>query len=879
MKTTIFTVLTSILACTNATYAQTFNYKDPQNTYTWTGKDNKTHTSHITDIANDPRQMWHLRNWVMGTTTIPGNININDENDGCDIPYKNNSIPSKDGFTCFLHTLKQDVTNMEITHEPFDSTDLEKTTQSIILLDNVTECASAYILSFSGNYDRFYFAAKGKGRMFYGRTEDDNWELMSATGNDESVTDGTDDFYQKLQDGETYKISHDCFNVAGLRHYYSVNDGGTPPYMTNVTLMVPKNRMKYWGQDTHNGFIWPNSGGKTRDTNGMYTWYNPTYCPRLALYKATLSGSIAKATNYNASTEEGRQFTVTLNWSSNLKNPESLNWPGSETYDIYIVNEDGTENLLYTKINSPSYEYTDNYSYNVPQQKQGYQINYKVVCRPSESDPNNPVGPAITNTVTVNVPGYNDNFLWQYSYRSKFNVATHKNSYKNTFKLTPLSTSIEEGKYFLYRKKKTDNTSVKIAEIFLGVQGSTDYSITYNNDECLSSQPLSNERYDAIECKTFGHNYMSGLEINDYFTASTADGGDLADSYIYFIEFGSELTTSIDGQDYNNIEGVKIPVYNSLFRVKYDAEYSSTYLDEDEQHNLNLSKEAKADMNGHDEERAKYRAVTSWDIYHGDEIKTFGSKTTNSIGLSSTARKFTGQMTVNSFYGPNTYGTNEVIMQGANIEVKGEGGWTPYGTTGDLFAYSAEITLIPHTAAKTTPFVYYYRIWRQESSSQDDILLNKLSENTGKGWGTNYDEIKGLYPIGNSNTEPITIRDIYVAPAFEEDSQKDVTYTVRMYATSTPEDSKGSLCTKDKIIIAPVQDDTTFVISEAKVDINYTNKNRIVTSVDEILTNKRIVDVTYYNLCGIGASTPFTGVNIKVEKFADGTTNTSKLMK
>lgn len=57
-------------------------------------------------------------------------------------------------------------------------------------------------------------------------------------------------------------------------------------------------------------------------------------------------------------------------------------------------------------------------------------------------------------------------------------------------------------------------------------------------------------------------------------------------------------------------------------------------------------------------------------------------------------------MTVNSFYGPNTYGTNETPTQGETVKATVSGGWTEYNNKtlypeGGMYAYLADVTITP----------------------------------------------------------------------------------------------------------------------------------------------------------------------------------------
>ena len=57
------------------------------------------------------------------------------------------------------------------------------------------------------------------------------------------------------------------------------------------------------------------------------------------------------------------------------------------------------------------------------------------------------------------------------------------------------------------------------------------------------------------------------------------------------------------------------------------------------------------------------------------------------------------------------------------------------------------------------------------------------------------------------------------------------------------------------------------------------NSNDNVVSVKEVLGNKAIESVHYYNMMGMEGKTPFEGINIVVTRYTDGSTSTTKVMK
>lgn len=153
MRRKTFAILLSLLISNSAAWA--FDYS--KFTYTWKDADGVEHTNNVTEKATNPNQMIALRNYVMSNPEIPGNLNV-DGVEGGEVNYT--YAPNQDGFTCFLVELKDGTGLGTVSDDNF-----KKSVKSMQLLTNVAECENAYIVSFTGKYDRFYFAAKGKARV------------------------------------------------------------------------------------------------------------------------------------------------------------------------------------------------------------------------------------------------------------------------------------------------------------------------------------------------------------------------------------------------------------------------------------------------------------------------------------------------------------------------------------------------------------------------------------------------------------------------------------------------------------------------------------------------------------------------------------------
>ena len=57
------------------------------------------------------------------------------------------------------------------------------------------------------------------------------------------------------------------------------------------------------------------------------------------------------------------------------------------------------------------------------------------------------------------------------------------------------------------------------------------------------------------------------------------------------------------------------------------------------------------------------------------------------------------------------------------------------------------------------------------------------------------------------------------------------------------------------------------------------NAENVITSVSNLKLNRQVQGVTYYNTVGIPSQQPWSGVNIVVTRYTDGTTSTVKVVK
>ncbi len=332
-------------------------------------------------------------------------------------------------------------------------------------IGSVEEHTSGTVFNCSGTYNKFFIISKGQAReksdytknylignntnrWYYGEVFpfQTMYEQFSPTVTDKGAE--INDFYTEMQDGHVYSVVHDCASVIQEGHQFSMSgNNGTQSYaMSGLNFFIPDYRLLFW-TDTYNGYtidgrdinpyMRANANGHTSAfAYGDYwsCWfgnYNPTYAPKVGIYKITLDAEAKKTAGYDE--ETNRNYDVTLNWVSSLNELSGEMVP--QTYEIYIVtyNEDGTETqtLLATVQNETTY------TYQVAQEDQSKTITYIIKGYPTPSISSNyPSFVAWSNLDDVVIPGLNDflNLILDH-YESDFvignAIGTEKNYYRN----------------------------------------------------------------------------------------------------------------------------------------------------------------------------------------------------------------------------------------------------------------------------------------------------------------------------------------------------------------------------------------------------------------------------------------------------------------
>ena len=398
-----------------------------------------------------------------------------------EIPFVKGTVatPYEDGYTALMVSVYDDA--KKDTSEPSQGSYFSTVQQFInyitpriksvqlltdgLRIGSVEEQTSGTVFNCSGTYNKFFIIGKGQAREKSDLNKNDaygnNWEIGEAypfqTMFEQFSPTTTDkdadikDFYTEMQDGHVYSVVHDCGTILQEEHQFSMSGNtGTQSYaMSGLNFFIPDYRLKFWttrsGSRTVDGRdITPyqtadsqgKDGGTFSSNSDWHAWwanYNPTYAPKIGIYKITLEATAKKAAGYDIDDPDARQYDVTLNWVSSLNELSGEMVP--QTYEIYIVHykEDGTEEQEYLTTVTDETTYT----YQVPQEDESKTITYIIKGYPTPSnDSNYPSFVAWSNLDDVVIPGLNDflNLILDH-YESDFvigdAIGTEKNYYRN----------------------------------------------------------------------------------------------------------------------------------------------------------------------------------------------------------------------------------------------------------------------------------------------------------------------------------------------------------------------------------------------------------------------------------------------------------------
>ncbi|MBQ6080504.1 MAG: hypothetical protein IJK93_09545 [Muribaculaceae bacterium] len=312
--------------------------------------------------------------------------------------------PDDAGYTILLVKLQDELNNVpEYTETDTTITLREYFTNYVKEIDLLTDGMrvngntddAGTVFAYTGDLNKFYFI--GKGKMAYGKSlykypfdrapfysMYEEFSPFVAGGQEDHS-----DFYEKMKQGVTYPVVHDCEGVIYLDHYFSMSgsEGTTENRVNSLVFYVPDNR----GDES------------------QWQTYDTDHQPTVGMYMIDLYADIEPSTTPD-------YYTVTVNWFDNLDvitNSDGI----PQTYYLYQImyNEQTGQNDTICVTPNGTNQTTWTHDYPVGDPKY-YDIYYYVIGTPTAAT-NPDTFFAKSNTDDVTVPGKYD-FLglqwWRY---------------------------------------------------------------------------------------------------------------------------------------------------------------------------------------------------------------------------------------------------------------------------------------------------------------------------------------------------------------------------------------------------------------------------------------------------------------------------------
>lgn len=283
-------------------------------------------------------------------------------------------------------------------------------------------------------------------------------------------------------------------------------------------------------------------------------------------------------------------------------------------------------------------------------------------------------------------------------------------------------------------------------------------------------------------------------------------------------------------------------------------------------------------------------------------VDNIATQTWGAYVLAPVVETFTGRDDYNTYGGP-LQGTATSSMQ---ITVKGtremsEFNWTDKSTN-KVYCYYTIPLEIANMKVPDGYNVYKLRAWRKV----DTNLLQELEEDRQYRLGMNgdymFDEVtypsydkNANYEIGSPIVEDYQTTTTPAETGYELKAtfgaqkvsdgteagtitQLPMEFVVRAYYTKEANLAQPNGMRAPRRVDG-ANNDGKYYIMEQTIPFTLVMDENLVTSVHGVYADKQVEDVIYYNMMGQSSSTPFSGVNVMVTRYTDGSYSTVKVLK
>lgn len=749
-----------------------------------------------------------------------------------------------------------------------------------------------------------------------------------------------ENFYTKLVDGDIFKVEHDCSSVPGNEHYFCMMGAkGTKKFdVTDLIVTIPDYRLWYWNQRDKQGtsnMIYTNYNKSYAPSLGLYGIQLKATATPAAGDEYTVELKWTSTLNEITGNEIDQRFKVWVRAEDRGLEPlldangNQVEIAPGETF-LYNYNEtqgfEGRE-ITYVVSGRPTDKMFNDY-------KEVYSNDDKVFI--PGLDPNEGLRLSIGTTSTSDYDLATETNQYKNLITIDHNLVNTHVRYGNL----KADSKLAFYRYDVDRNSEPKMIAeLEIVSVDKRENGSKyyldyKYNLSFFNQE-NEATPKTNltgatysleTNYDYTE-NTTNEIDFNGFKINsfnDEFCASTATNDHPA-SYEYKASF-SNLNHSTQPELHSAYSTIKVhkttpgltdkaitleDVENDnvcstrIYKGEHDASPAIQFtLDQDRRIAEYSVGKIRNKEQSESEEVGLAQRLPSWNyaIYENGSFKQNVSHTeipqihdaSAKVGKNDYVSVIKTYRDNDGSY--NTYGSliNTTYKLKASVDViakvMSEYVFTSNGKKGRYYQTDLKIT-----ADGTDNYeIVKYRVWRQTDRAMEIVpqYMARLQQDThpivmnsddegNPSIDQNHNSIKefelvdrpgvGFYPeqIDNSNSKSIHVYDTFGASDVSEDGNLDVTYIVRLYAK--PEAGNTSARAKATTPILAKE----YYIGEATITVSF-EENTPTGLFDFVAETKTPVRVQYVNMLGQKSDTPFSGMNVVITTYTDGSHSTAK---
>lgn len=746
-----------------------------------------------------------------------------------------------------------------------------------------------------------------------------------------------ENFYTKLVDGDIFKVEHDCSSVPGNEHYFCMMGAkGTKKFdVTDLIVTIPDYRLWYWNQRDKQGtsnMIYTNYNKNYAPSLGLYGIQLKATATPAAGDEYTVELKWTSTLNEITGNEIDQRFKVWVRAEDGgLKplldaNGNQVEIAPGETFQYHYNEKQGKEGreITYVVSGRPTDALFINY-------KEVYSNDDKVFI--PGLDPDEGLRLSIGTTSTSDYDLATETNQYKNLITIDHNLVNTHVKYGNL----QAGSKLAFYRYDVDRNSEAKEIAeLEIVSVDKRKNGSKYYlDYKYNlrffnqKNEATPKTNLTGATYSLKTNSSYTNNTTNEIDFNgfninsfnDEFCASTATNEHPA-SYEYKASF-SNLDHATQQELHSAYSTIKVhkttpgltdkaitleDVENDnvcstrIYKGEHDASPAIQFtLDQDRRIAEYSVGKIRNKEQSESEEVGLAQRLPSWNyaIYENGSFKQNVSHTeipqihdaSAKVGKNDYVSVIKTYRDNDGSY--NTYGSpiNTTYKLKASVDVNdkvmSEYVFTSNGKKGRYYQTDLKIT-----ADGTDNYeIVKYRVWRQTDRAMEIVpqYMARLQQDThpivmnSDDEGNpiidqNHNSIQefelvgrpgvGFYPE-QIDSKSIHVYDTFGASDVSEDGNLNVTYIVRLYAK--PEAGNTSARAKATTPILAKE----YYIGEATITVSF-EENTPTGLFDFVAETKTPVRVQYVNMLGQKSDTPFSGMNVVITTYTDGSHSTAK---